>query len=74
MGQSLGVCFGRTLVVYDVKNCDNPGEISEDSRVREDYENPLSIEDEVAACLSWLFIVRTGGFGGILCRIYFCAL
>lgn len=27
MGQSLGVCFGRSLVVYDVKNCENPGEI-----------------------------------------------
>lgn len=27
MGQSLGVCFGRTLIVYDVKNCENPGEI-----------------------------------------------
>lgn len=33
MGQKLSVCFGRTLIINDVKNCGNPGKFIE--RLRE---------------------------------------
>lgn len=25
MGHSLSVCFGRTLIINDIKSCNNPG-------------------------------------------------
>lgn len=28
MGQKLSVCFGRTLIIHDVKNCQNPGKFA----------------------------------------------